>query len=137
MKILFVCLGNYCRSPIAHAIAKHIFPNWTIDSCALSHCHEGEQMHINSRKILKKHEMFYDVISKHISKVNIKNFDLVLCMDFSNYVKLNGLGIKCEYVTFLKDNSEVEDPYGENVEFYEQTYKKIYNSILELKNYKN
>ena len=102
MKILFVCLGNYCRSPIAHAIAKHIFPNWTIDSCALSHCHEGEQMHINSRKILKKHEMFYDVISKHISKVNIKNFDLVLCMDFSNYVKLNGLGIKCAFVFSLK-----------------------------------
>ena len=44
MKVLMVCLGNICRSPIAHGILEHKAPsNWTIDSAGTSGWHEGER----------------------------------------------------------------------------------------------
>ncbi len=47
MKILMVCLGNICRSPLAHGIMKHLVKekglDWEIDSAGISELHVGEQ----------------------------------------------------------------------------------------------
>ena len=59
--ILFVCLGNICRSPIAHGIALSIAKkhniNIKIDSAGTSSFHEGQSPCINSIKIASQHDI--------------------------------------------------------------------------------
>ena len=58
-KILFVCLGNICRSPLAHGIAQDIATKQNVrievDSAGTSHWHEGEAPCAHSIKIVKHH----------------------------------------------------------------------------------
>jgi len=57
MKILMVCLGNICRSPLAEGIllhkAKKAGLNWTVDSAGTNHYHIGEPPHHLSQKVAK------------------------------------------------------------------------------------
>ena len=58
--VLFVCLGNICRSPLAEGIARHLSEknhwNLKIDSCGTSSFHRGEPPHHKSIKIAQKLE---------------------------------------------------------------------------------
>ena len=60
IKILFVCLGNICRSPLAEGVAQNISKkeglNLVVDSAGTSNWHQGEAPCDNSIKIAKKHQ---------------------------------------------------------------------------------
>src|SRR5690242_5733159 len=59
MKILMVCLGNICRSPLAEGILKHKAKqaglDWTVDSAGTNGYHIGEPPHRLSQKVAKQH----------------------------------------------------------------------------------
>src|ERR1700761_8124921 len=59
MRILMVCLGNICRSPIAEGVLRHMVKhhglNWTVESAGTERYHIGEAPHRFSQKICKKH----------------------------------------------------------------------------------
>lgn len=61
MKILMVCLGNICRSPLAEGILRHKASaaglNWEVDSAGTESFHVGEQPHRLSRKVAALHGM--------------------------------------------------------------------------------
>lgn len=131
MKILFVCTGNICRSPTAHAIARHKakefrFRTIEIDSAGTSGFHAGEKPDPRSIDIGSKRGIdFSGISSRKITRDDFKKFDLIFGMDRGHISILRNLcpenfqdkiHLFLEYAD-IKNNSddEVIDPYyGEN-----------------------
>jgi protein-tyrosine phosphatase len=109
MKILVVCLGNICRSPIAEGVLQHLATaqnlNWQIDSAGTNGYHTGEHPHKSSIKVCAANGID---ISKQISRRFIlddfKNYDLILVMANDVYEDVRNIA---------KNNDELQ-----NVRFY-------------------
>ena len=116
--ILFVCLGNICRSPLAEGIAKNYIKeknlNLVIESAGTGHWHVGEKPCDNSIKVALLNGV--DISkqkAQQVKKEDFKNFDLIVGLDDSNISNLKNLG--CKNPIKLGDfgfNGEcVPDPY--------------------------
>jgi len=112
--ILFVCLGNICRSPLAEAIAKKIYPSLKVESCGIGSWHIGEYPCSNSVKIAALHKVD---ISNHrarqITDNDIKEFDYIVALDDSNLNNLKAMGATnaVKLGSFGFENKDVPDPY--------------------------
>jgi len=133
-KILFVCLGNICRSPLAHGIAQKISQDdnlaWEIDSAGTSNWHEGEAPCDNSIKIAKDNQVDISMQrSRPVKKHDIEIFDFVVAMDRQNKADMEAFGFKNVYL--LGDfaghkGTDVPDPYFFNgFEGFEKIYSMI------------
>lgn len=90
MKLLFVCLGNICRSPMAEAIFRDLIQkenlDMTLDSAGTSVYYGGNQPHLGTRKILDKMNIDYDhIISRQLKDEDFEKFDYLFAMDTQNY----------------------------------------------------
>ena len=133
-KILFVCLGNICRSPLAEGVAqKHIneakLPLY-VESAGTSNWHEGEAPCHNSIKIAQNYgiDISYQR-SRPISKLDITSFDYVIAMDTQNQTDLKAFGF--EKVYRLGEfggykGADVPDPYFfKGFEGFEKVYEMV------------
>jgi len=119
-KILFVCLGNICRSPIAKGVALNMAYeknlDIVVDSCGTGDYHQGEKPCANSIKIAKANNID---ISKYraraITKDDFVSFDIIVGLDESNMKNLLKMGCPKEKLfklgSFGYDNQDVPDPY--------------------------
>ena len=88
--VLFVCLGNICRSPMADGVFQEMVKQAglddkiVVDSAGTSGYHEGQMAHGGTRKVLKKHDIPYNGRSRALAKSDFANFDYILAMDESN-----------------------------------------------------
>src|SRR5882762_390836 len=85
MKILLVCLGNICRSPLAEGILKDKLQakglSFTIDSAGTNGYHTGEPPHHLSQKVAKKNGIdISKQISRRFTKNDIDNYDIIYAM---------------------------------------------------------
>jgi len=90
MKILMVCLGNICRSPLAEGILRSKINeaglDWIVDSAGTSSWHVGNPPHKGSIEIAKENGM--DISGQRCRQFSVKDFDefdLILAMDSENY----------------------------------------------------
>lgn len=128
MKILTVCLGNICRSPIAQGLLEHkvnirSLP-WDIDSAGTSGWHDGEHPDTRAVRTAKKYGIdISSQISRKITASDFEVYDFILAMDSSNYNDLKQMTAdprhheKIHLVTnFLYPgrNMAVPDPYYDN-----------------------
>lgn len=90
-KILFVCLGNICRSPAGEGIMKKLASDNNldnkieIDSAGTSGYHDGELPDHRMRKHGLRRGYTFDSLSRKFIANDFDNFDLILAMDDSNY----------------------------------------------------
>ena len=90
-KVLFVCLGNICRSPAAEAVFKKVLQDknitnqFHIDSAGTSGIHAGERADSRMISAAKKRNIDITSISRKFLKSDFREFDYVLVMDDSNY----------------------------------------------------
>lgn len=134
MKILMVCLGNICRSPLAEGIMwqkiKERNLSWEVDSSGTSGWHEGSLPDRRSVEVAKKNGI--DITNQRSRQINAKDlefFDLIVAMDSSNYndiLRLADSYAKKEKVKLIlnylypNENRGVPDPY------YEGGFEKVY-----------
>lgn len=116
--ILFVCLGNICRSPLAEGIAKEYIKNKNLDieiqSAGTGKWHIGEAPCENSIKVA--HLNGIDISKQQAQQVNkndFNNFDLVVGLDDKNIANLKNLGCKnpLKLGDFGFNGDDVLDPY--------------------------
>lgn len=90
IRVLFVCLGNICRSPMAEAVFQHLVDeagvsaHFHIDSAGTGDWHVGELAHRGTRDVLQKHHIPYDGRARQFTSQDWLQFDYLLAMDESN-----------------------------------------------------
>lgn len=116
--ILFVCLGNICRSPIAEGVAKRYIQeknlDLIIDSAGTGSWHVGEAPCENSIKVA--HLNGVDISkqkARQVTKDDFKKYDLIVGLDNSNISNLKNLGCKnpLKLGDFGYEGKDVPDPY--------------------------
>jgi protein-tyrosine phosphatase len=90
MKILMVCLGNICRSPLAQGILEHKVKeaglDWQVDSAGTGGWHAGQKPDMRSQEVAHKHGVDITMqAARKMRSIDIDDFDLIYCMDSSNY----------------------------------------------------
>jgi len=136
MKILMVCLGNICRSPLAEGIlqakAKAAGLNWQVDSAGTANYHVGETPHALSVKVANEHEV--DISNKRVrqlSKLDFTLFDKIYVMDRENYNGAKRIAgdnwdnDKIDYLlneVYPGENREVPDPWYGGYENFKEVY---------------
>jgi protein-tyrosine phosphatase len=139
MKILMVCLGNICRSPLAEGIlqqklaAHHL--NWTIDSAGTNGFHVGEAPHKLSQKVAKQNGLdISNQISRQFYATDFDTFDKIYVMakDVMDDVKrIAGNKFDASKVDYFLNelhpgkNEDVPDPWYGNEDGYVKVYQLI------------
>jgi len=109
LKILFVCLGNICRSPLAEGIARSLSDEHIFDSAGTGHWHIGEAPCQKSQLIAKRKGIdISNLKGRQISKDEVGKWDKVIAMDSKNLADLKAMGF--ENAKMLLD-IDVPDPY--------------------------
>lgn len=90
MKILMVCFGNICRSPLAEGILQHkanaLKLNWQVDSAGTAGYHVGEAPHRLSQKVAKQNGIDIGKQQcRQFVKEDMLHYDFIYVMDSSNY----------------------------------------------------
>ncbi len=139
MKILMVCLGNICRSPMAEGIMRSKVKlhdlNIMVDSCGTAAYHIGEAPDFRAQQTLKKHQTDISGLKGRQFTVNdFDEFDLIFTMDESNYNNIIALARteadkkKVEMImntVYSGENISVPDPYYGGKEGFDHTYKML------------
>lgn len=132
-----VCLGNICRSPLAHGIlqSKLADDNFYVDSAGTAAYHVGNPPDYRSIKVAKNHGIDISAQSARQFKVSdFDTFDFIYAMDASNYnniINLARTDTDIEKVKlFLEKNSavankNVPDPYYGELSDFESIYTLI------------
>ena len=135
VRILFVCLGNICRSPMAEAVFAHkvraagLEHEIEADSAGTGDWHIGQPPHQGTRALLKDRAIEYAHAARQLSPTDLEAFDYVLTMDDQNLANVRALGagraVVRPFLEYALDAAarEVPDPYFTGD--FEETYHLV------------
>jgi protein-tyrosine phosphatase len=139
MKILMVCLGNICRSPIAEGVLKHkcllAGLDWTIESAGTNGYHTGERPHPMSQMVSKLNGIdISDQRSRTFKATDFKDFDLLIPMAGDVMREMQYIARK-EYdaqkvklllnYSFPETDLDVPDPWSRSEAAYHEVFSLI------------
>ncbi len=136
IRILFVCHGNICRSPMAEFIMKDIVTrdgtsdHFHIESCATSNEEIGNDIYPPVKRILDKHGVRYENRSaRRMKSDDYSRFDMIIAMDHWNIRNMSGFvgkdpdGKVSLMMSFAGKDTDVDDPWYTGD--FERTYGEI------------
>ncbi|XP_066153644.1 low molecular weight phosphotyrosine protein phosphatase 1-like [Euwallacea fornicatus] len=136
--VLFVCLGNICRSPIADAVfcklgkEKGVEEQWKIDSAAIGAWHVGNPPDSRAIQTLKNHNVPYNGHARQIKDSDFHEFDYIFGMDTNNISNIKSqqpVGSKAKILLLGDFDPEgdriIRDPYYDSgSEGFEKCYQQ-------------
>ncbi|MEK5028041.1 low molecular weight protein-tyrosine-phosphatase [Paenibacillus sp. FSL M7-1046] len=137
VSVLFVCLGNICRSPMAEAVLRHkigerqLSDRISVDSAGTGDWHIGKVPHEGTRRILDQWGISYEnMTARLVSSGDFEKFQYIVCMDKSNGENVRKLpgGKDAELLFFMdllpdEELREVPDPY------FTGNFEQVYDLI--------
>jgi len=139
MRLLFVCLGNICRSPTAEGVMRHklqlagLAEQVQVDSCGTAAWHVGKAPDPRTRAAAEQRGYrLHDLRARSLQDDDFAHFDLILAMDHDNLQQLQRLcprGATAELDLFLRRGGlaehEVPDPYYGGAEGFERVLDMV------------
>lgn len=140
MRVLFVCLGNICRSPLAAGIMKHMFDRrgiaGVVDSAGTADWNAGSKA--DARAIKVAWENGIDIKShraRQVQECDFENYDVFIVMDRSNEAALKKMAPKAVHAKIkpvLDGDEELLDPYHEDESAFRDVFKALWHSCERL-----
>lgn len=139
MKILFVCLGNICRSPLAEGVLKHKAKkaglNWTINSAGTNSYHIGEAPHPFSQKVAAKNGVdICEQRARRFTAADLQHYDKIYAMAEDVIDEMKTIAGKkydaAKVELFMNElypgsNREVPDPWSGPESGFHEVYKLV------------
>ncbi len=140
--VLFVCLGNICRSPLAEGVFLHLVTEAgaaeriTVDSAGTGAWHVGERPDPRSLEVAARHGVHLPGHARRVTSDDFRRFDRIVAMDRSNLRNLEALrpdGVATP-LELLRDHDpepgdgEVPDPYYGGEDGFERVYAMVRRS---------
>ena len=149
-KLLFVCLGNICRSPSAENIMNQLIAEAGLsskivcDSAGTSGYHIGAPPDRRMNLAAKKRGLELQGQSRKLKPTDLENFDLILAMDRANYQDIiyldregkyeDKVRMMCDFAT-VKADREVPDPYYGGADGFDYVIDLLYDACAGLLDY--
>lgn len=138
-KILIVCLGNICRSPLAEGILKSkLDSNFTVESAGTAAYHVGNKPDPRSIAVARQNGLnITNQRARKFTKQDFEDFDIIYAMDNSNYQNIIALAEnnqqkeKVKLIlneSFPDKNLDVPDPYYGGDKGFENVYNMLDNA---------
>ena len=139
MRVLFVCSGNICRSPLAEALFVHlarqrgVVDRFSVDSAGTHSYHEGDRADPRTRTVAARHGIEVASIAREVRDGDFASFDLILAMDRGHLSELTSRSPerhrhKIELMrSFDRPGAppDVEDPYYGGMDGFERMYQVL------------
>jgi len=139
---MFVCLGNICRSPLAHAVFEHLVKEkgldeyLSVDSSGTGAWHVGEKSDPRMRQTAGRHGVRISHRSQKLNRRHIENSDYILTMDLDNYrdtLNLCRSDEEREKVRMFRDydpegTGDVPDPWYGGQDGFETVWTMVYRT---------
>ena len=140
--VLFVCLGNICRSPLAEGVFAHLVAErglehrFTIDSAGTGAWHAGEPADRRSAAVAARHGITLEGRARKVERSDFARFDLIVAMDHENARDLRRLSDgdgQAARVRLLREwddqeGDEVPDPYYGGPDGFDTVYAMVRRS---------
>lgn len=140
IRILFVCLGNICRSPLAEGVFRHVVreaglsDRFEIDSAGTGSWHVGEPPDPRTGRTAQRHGVILDGEARQFAVEDLEHYDLVLAMDRDNLhdiLYLDPSGESSSHVRLFRefdpepDDVQVPDPYYGGPDGFDTVYRIV------------
>jgi protein-tyrosine phosphatase len=143
LKILFVCLGNICRSPIAEGLFIHLCKErglanlYQVDSAGTGDWHIGQPPDKRSIAAAKKHGVHLPGLCRQVKASDFLEFDVIIAMDRSNRADLladcpppfkDKVKLMSDYDPMKGKKLDVPDPYHGGPSEFNEVYDILLRS---------
>ncbi|MDB5255669.1 MAG: protein tyrosine phosphatase [Chitinophagaceae bacterium] len=139
-RILLVCLGNICRSPMAEGILAHLvkerglIQSIELDSAGTGAYHIGSNPDVRAQEVCLSHGVTLQHKARQVKRTDFDAFDYILAMDDNNYEALKKIAphehlfLMRSFDATAQDDLNVPDPYYGGIEGFNEVYNMLHRA---------
>jgi len=140
VKVLFVCTGNTCRSPMAEAILKNMNKDGVEVRSRGIYAIDGQDASHFAKQVLTENQIEHSHCSQQLKEEDVSWADYIITMTSSHKNQINRLYPQVSNKVFtLKEftdgsNEDISDPFGGTIDIYRKTFAELKKAIEILAN---